>query len=99
MLKIDLQGERVPYAMYLSPSRLCGIGSRPIPKIVQRAQEINSNVFDVFNLGGMPAVHRAADNSVTTVDKPILTGYGHGFTPDAPVAIQKLIEAISRAVA
>lgn len=99
IIKHAAKGENIPYAMYLSPSRLCGIGSRPVLPIVKRAQEINSWWGDGFNLGNLQCIHLAEGNKTTTLLPRYTSGYAHGWSPRSPVARKMLKDEIGRAIA
>lgn len=77
--------EVVPYAMFFSPSRPCGMLGFPIKQNIARATQVTSNSGDLFNPGKAMLVKRAAGNNVSVIDE-IDTGYGHGYTPLHPGA-------------
>jgi hypothetical protein len=85
--------ERIPYAMYCSPSMYCGVGH--VPKNVERATQVTSNVFDFFNPGARRLIVPEGGNSVTVIDE-IKSGKGHGFSPDSAAAQQRLFAEIER---
>jgi hypothetical protein len=89
------QGERIPFAMYCSPSIYCGLGY--VPAIVERATQVTSWGLDFFNPGSRLLVQRAAGNNVTVIDK-LQTSSGHGFTPSAAGVRELLWSEIERAM-
>lgn len=90
------KGERIPYAMYCSPSIYCGLGY--VPPIVERATQVTSWAADFFNPGSRMIVQRAPGNSVTVIDK-MQTAAGHGFTPGASGVQERLWQEIERVLA
>lgn len=88
--------EVIPYAIFYSPSRLCGVLSFPVPKNILKAQEVNSNPFDGFNLGAMNMIKLRKGNNVTKLQPRFTTGLPHGFTPNSAQA-QALLFAEIRA--
>lgn len=94
--KYAAKGERIPFAMFYSPSIWCGVGT--VPPIVERAAEVNSWPADFFNPGSRRLIVPAPGNTTTKFDAPIKTGLGHGFTPNSPVAEQRLFAEIERAL-
>jgi hypothetical protein len=89
--------ERIPYAAFYSPSRPCGILGFPIPKNIDRATQITSNPFDIFNPFGPTVIKRGSGNNRTEIDV-INSGRNHGFTPGCPVAQRRLWDEIQRAL-
>jgi hypothetical protein len=85
-------GERIPFAMYFSPSIWCGVGD--VSPIVERAAEVHSRATDPFNPGSRRLIVPADGNLTTKFDGPIKSGLHHGFTPDSQEAQQVLFEAI-----
>lgn len=73
--------ETIPYAIYYSPSRLCGILGFPVPKNIARATQVTSNPWDGFNLGGTMCIKPAKGNVTSKIDE-IYSGKSHGWTPD-----------------
>ena len=73
------KGERIPFAMYFSPSMMCGVGT--VPPIVERAAEVNSNAADPFNPFSRRLIVPADGNVTTKFDARIQSGLRHGFTP------------------
>jgi hypothetical protein len=92
-------GERIRFAMYLSPSFPCGIGTRGVPPAVERAQEVNSGPWDMFNLGSRKAIERAPGNNKTLILPRLKTYNGHGTTPLNAQAQTILHNEIRRALA
>lgn len=92
-------GERIRYAMYLSPSFPCGIGTRPCPPVIERAQEVNSMPGDPFNWFQRQAIYATPGNTKTVVLPRLKTWYGHATTPRSPEARAKLKQEIERALA
>lgn len=90
------KGERIPYAMYCSPSMYCGVGY--VPAIVERATQVTSWALDFFNPGSRMLVQRASGNRATVIDK-IQTSSAHGFTPGASGVAERLWKEIDRALA
>lgn len=88
------KGERIPYAMYCSPSVWCGLGT--VPKIVERATQVTSWPADFFNPGSRMIVQRGPGNTTTVLDK-MQTSTGHGFTPGASGVDERLYKEISLA--
>ncbi len=88
------KGERIPFAMYFSPSMWCGVGY--VPQIVERTAEVHSTPADPFNPGSRRLIVPAGGNAKTTFDPPIRSGRPHGFTPDSPEAQRVLFDAIRR---
>lgn len=86
--------EKVPFAIYYSPSQYCGIGK--VPSVVDRALEVNSNYFDFFNLGMQRMLYPAAGNTRTEFMPQLKTGLGHGFTPGSAQAQAILISEIEK---
>lgn len=75
-------GERIRFAMYLSPSFPCGIGTRPVPPVIERAQEVNSLAgTDVFNPFCRQAIVAAPGNNKSVILPRLKTWKGHGTTP------------------
>ena len=92
-------GERIRFAMYLSPSFPCGIGSRPVPAVIERAQEVNSLVgTDPFNWTCAQAIVAAPGNKKTVILPRIKTWNGHGTTPRNQQARLVLKQEIERAL-
>ncbi len=92
--------ESIPFAMYLSPSFPCGIGTRPVPPVIKRAQEVNSWAADGFNLGQRQAIKLAPGNKTTVLLPRIKSAFtGHGFTPYRADARASLHSEIRRAIA
>jgi hypothetical protein len=89
--------EKIPFAMFYSPSRMCGMLGFPIPKNIERATQVTSNPFDVFNPGAAQLVKPMRGNTTTKIDA-INSGYPHGWTPDSPQAQKRLWEEIQRAL-
>ena len=87
------KGERIPFAMYCSPSIYCGLGY--VPAIVERATQVTSWGLDFFNPGSRMLVQRAAGNRVTVIDK-MQTSAAHGFTPGASGVRERLWKEIER---
>jgi hypothetical protein len=85
--------ERIPYAMYCSPSIWCGLGY--VPPNVERATQVTS-VWDFFNPGGRMIVQRAHGNNVSVIDE-IKTNHRHVATPSAPGVYDRLFTEIRRA--
>lgn len=71
--------EIIPYAIYYSPSRLCGILGFPVPKNIARATQVTSNPYDFFNLGAARMIKPAAGNTISKIDE-IYAGLPHGST-------------------
>ena len=86
--------ETIPYAIYYSPSRLCGILGFPVAKNIAKAQEVNSNNFDGFNLGAMQMIYRKKGNDVTKLEDRMYSGMNHGFTPNYLPAQERLFAEI-----
>lgn len=91
------KGERIPFAMYYSPSIFCGVGT--VSPIIERAAEINSRGSDPFNPGSRRLIVPAEGNTVTKFDPPTRTGLGHGFTPNSEQAQTVLWDAIQNSLA
>jgi len=87
------KGERIPYAMYCSPSIYCGLGK--VPAIVERATQVTSWGLDFFNPGSRMLVQRASGNTTSGIDE-IQTSSGHGFTPGAAGVRERLWKEIER---
>lgn len=87
------KNERIPLAIYYSPSMWCGVGT--VPSIVERAVEVNSWAGDFFNPGSRRLIIPTNGNTITKFDTPIKTGLGHGFTPNSGVAQAVLFNAIT----
>lgn len=81
--------ERVPFAMYCSPSRFCSLGY--VPPNVERAVQATSNNWDGWNLGGGKIVQRSSSGSPVDV---ITTGYGHISSPLHPSVKKRLFDEI-----
>lgn len=93
-------GERIRFAMYLSPSFPCGIGTRPVPPVIERAQEVNSLIgIDPFNLTCSQAIVAAKGNTKTVILPRLKTWRGHGTTPFDAQARAILHNEIKRALA
>jgi hypothetical protein len=90
------KGERIPYAMYCSPSIWCGLGT--VPAIVERATQVTSWGLDFFNPGSRLLVQRSEGNSSTIIDK-MQTSSAHGFNPGATGVRERLWKEIERALA
>ena len=88
------KGERIPFAMYCSPSMWCGIGT--VPPIIRRATQVSSWAGDFFNPGTRRLVVRAPGNTTTHIDE-IKTGLAHGSTPSSPLAVDRLYAEILQA--
>lgn len=84
--------ERIPYAMYCSPSMWCGVGY--VPSNVERATQVTS-VWDFWNPGGRMLIQPASGNRKSVIDK-MQTDRGHVATPTYPAAVQRLIAEIER---
>lgn len=89
------KNEKIPYAMYCSPSMYCRVG-RVLP-IIKRATQVTSWGFDMFNPGSRMLIQRAPGNNVTTIDK-MQTRSSHGFTPGAAGVAERLIKEIDMAL-
>jgi hypothetical protein len=87
------KGERIPYAMYCSPSIWCGLGV--VPAIVERATQVTSWAGDFFNPGSRMLLQRADGNTTTVIDK-MQTSSAHGFTPGAAGVRERLWKEIER---
>lgn len=87
------KGERIPYAMYCSPSIWCGLGK--VHPIVERATQVTSWPADFFNPGSRMIVQRDVGNATTVIDK-MQTSYGHGFTPGAAGVKERLWSEIEK---
>lgn len=87
------KGERIPYAMYCSPSMWCGVGA--VPPIVERATQVTSWAGDFFNPGGRRLIVPTSDNHTTAFDE-IKSGLGHGFSPGSAAARNRLFAEIQR---
>lgn len=87
--------ERIPFALYYSPSMYCGIGV--VSPIIERAQEVNSWGLDFFNPGSRRLIWPAAGNKTTKFDPQIYTGLPHGTTPNSAAAQQRLFDEIEKA--
>jgi len=90
------KGDRIPYAMYCSPSMWCGVGY--VPPIIERATQVSSWAGDFFNPGSRQLVQRAAGNTVTKIDV-MQTSAAHGFTPGAAGVRERLWKEIERTLA
>lgn len=90
------KGERIPFAMYYSPSVYCGVGK--VPPIIERAQEVNSWAGDWFNLGSQRLIIPVGGNVITKFNDRIKTGMGHGFTCGSLVAQAVLFSEINKAL-
>lgn len=86
------KGERIPFAMYFSPSMWCRVGH--VRQLVERAAEVHSTPADPFNFGSRRLIVPVAGNTKTTFDPPIRSGRPHGFTPDSPEAQRVLFGVI-----
>lgn len=87
--------ERIPYAMYCSPSIYCGLGY--VPGNVARATQVTS-VWDFFNPMGRMIVQAEKGNTRSVIDK-VQTNYTHESTPSAPGIYARLFTEIRRAQA
>lgn len=87
--------EVIPYAIYYSPSRLCGILGFPVPKNIASATQVTSNPWDGFNLGGMMCIKRASGNTTSKIDE-IYSGKAHGWSPDHAGAQARLFAEIRK---
>lgn len=87
------KGERIPYAMFCSPSIWCGLGY--VHPIVERATQVTSWPADFFNPGSRMIVQRAPGNTTTVIDK-MQTSAAHGFTPGASGVRERLFAEIER---
>lgn len=85
--------EEIPFAMFYSPSRLCGILGFPVPKNVAKATEVNSNYFDGFNPGALKMIYPKSGNDTTQIDR-MFSGKMHGWTPDYIPAQERLFAEI-----
>lgn len=85
--------EVIPYAIFYSPSRLCGMLGFPIPKNIAKATQVTSNPWDGFNLGVTRLVRPEKGNTTTKIDE-IYSGMNHGFTPGHQGAEQRLFSEI-----
>lgn len=90
------KGERIPYAMYCSPSMYCGLGY--VPPMIERATQVTSWGLDFFNPGSRMLVQRASNNQLTQIDK-MQTSAAHGWTPGAAGVRERLWKEIDRALA
>lgn len=90
------RGERIPFAMYCSPSMYCGVGV--VDPIIRVACEVNSWAFDFFNPGSRQLVVPESGNTSTRFER-IKTSKAHGFTPDDARAQTRLNTAIRTALA
>lgn len=93
--KYAKKGERIPYAMYCSPSIYCGLGY--VPPIVERATQVTSWGLDFFNPGSRMLVQRSPANRTTIIDK-MQTAAAHGFTPGASGVSERLWKEIDAAL-
>lgn len=92
-------GERIRFAMYLSPSFPCGIETRPVPPVIERVQEVNSlPVIDPFNPTCRQAIVAAPGNNKTVILPRLKTWKGHGTTPMDATARSILKREIERAL-
>lgn len=92
------KGDSIPYAMYLSPSMWCGIGSRPVLPIVKRAQQVTSWWGDLFNPGARQLINLQPGNRVSKLLPTINSGYAHGWSPRSPQARAALKLEIETAI-
>lgn len=92
--KYAAKGERIPFAMFYSPSIYCGVGK--VQPIVERAAEVNSWAADFFNPGSRRLIVPEVGNTKTKFDAPIKSGLAHGYTPNSPVAQRVLWDAIQK---
>ncbi len=88
--------ERIPFAMYYSPSIYCGVGQ--VSPIVERATQVSSWAVDFFNPGTRRLIAPKSGNTTTKIDE-IKTGLSHGTTPDSAAAQQRLFAEIQLALA
>lgn len=88
--------ERIPFAMYCSPSRFCNLGT--VPANVERAMQATSNNWDGWNLGGGKIVQRTPGTKGTPIDE-YYTGYGHINSPLHPQVWSRLKLEIERSLA
>jgi len=88
--------ERIPFAMYCSPSRWCNLGY--VPPNVRHAMQVTSNAWDGWNLGGAQIVQRR-DPTQGSLVEVFKSGYGHTTSPLHPHAWARLREEIERALA
>lgn len=88
--------ERVPFALYCSPSRFCNLGT--VPPNVERAMQATSNTWDGWNLGGAQIVQRTPGEGGTAIDE-FYTGYGHVNSPLHPQVWARLKAEIARVLA
>lgn len=84
--------ERIPYAMYCSPSWFCGVGA--VPPNVLRATQVSPS-WDGWNPFGAMLVQPAAGNRITVTDR-MNTDRGHVSTPTYPAAVQRLFAEVER---
>ena len=90
--------EVIPYAIYYSPSRLCGILGFPVPANIAKATQVTSNPWDFFNLGAARMIHPSNGNTTSKIDE-IYSGMGHGSTPGHAGAQARLWAEIRMALA
>jgi hypothetical protein len=74
------RNEVIPYAIYYSPSRLCGILGFPVPSNIAKATQVTSNPWDMFNLGAARMIKPMRGNTTSQIDE-IYAGMPHGSTP------------------
>lgn len=84
--------ERIPYAMYCSPSMWCGVGY--VSQSIERATQVTS-VMDFWNPGGRTLIQPQGGNTRSVIDT-LQTDRGHVATPTYPAAIQRLFAEIER---
>lgn len=89
--------ETIPYAIYYSPSRQCGILGFPVPKNIAKATQVTSNRWDFFNPGGMMCIKPARGNTTSRIDE-IYSGKAHGWSPDHAGAQDRLWKEIDFAL-
>lgn len=87
------KGERIPYAMYCSPSIYCGLGY--VPPLIEKATQVTSWGADFFNPFSRMLVQRAAGNRTTVIDK-MQTNKSHGLSPDAAGVALRLRNEIEK---
>lgn len=87
--------ERIPYAMYCSPSIYCGLGK--VPDVVEKATHVSSWQADFFNPMSRRIVQRVG-GGYKNIDF-MQTSAGHGFTPGADGVDALLFSEIRKAQA
>jgi hypothetical protein len=85
--------EVIPYAIYYSPSRPCGILGFPVPPNIAKATQVTSNGWDIFNPGAPMSIYATKGNKTSKIDE-IYSGMLHGYTPGHAEAQARLFAEI-----